>query len=273
MDIFNFLKDGFERRLFGWAILVLICLCAIKLKFTPMGYMLTEWPRIVLFFQSKAFEDIVGDLLTGLIAAYFFYVVIDVIPRLRKEQETMEVLNRLAASVIDSYAKAHWFGHTMAITHVNLDFLTLDRLDNMIEDVKKIKPSFGKLKCALFTAHSRYSDFTSTLNLAASMGSESALQWLALTDKVRLLVDNYEAHPESDDYDASHVYGTRRAEIDDTTVAFLDYESALDGYVGSLQLGVLEYLEQARNWISPLPVNDPSNLPNNLNNDGTPGAT
>jgi hypothetical protein len=63
--------------------------------------MLTEWPRIVLFFQSKAFEDIVGDLLTGLIAAYFFYVVIDVIPRMRKEQKAMGVLNRLVASVID----------------------------------------------------------------------------------------------------------------------------------------------------------------------------
>ncbi|MCQ4322642.1 MULTISPECIES: hypothetical protein [Pseudomonadaceae] len=270
--MFNFLKDRFERKLFGWAILALICLCAIKLKFTPIGYMLTEWPRIVLFFQSKAFEEIIGDLLTGLIAAYFFYVVIDVVPRMRKEQKTMEVLNRLVASVIDSYAKAHWFGHTMAITHVNLDFLTLDSLDNMIEDVKMDKPSFGKLKCALFTAHSRYSDFSSTLNLAASMGSERALQWLVLTDKVRLLVDNYEAHPESDDYDASHVYGIGRSEIDDTAIDFLDYESALEGFVGSLQLGVLEYLEQARNWISPVAANDPSNTPNDLYIDGTPAA-
>lgn len=50
---------------------------------------------------SKALEDIVGDLLTGLIAAYFFYVVIEVIPRLRKEKQTMDVLNRLVASVVD----------------------------------------------------------------------------------------------------------------------------------------------------------------------------
>lgn len=146
-----------------------------------------------------------GDLLTGVIAAYSFYVVIDVITRLRKKKQTMVVLNRLAASVVDSYAKAHWFGHTMAITHVNLGYLTLESLDKMIEGVKQDRPSFGKLKCALFTAHSRCSDFTAILNLAASMGSERALQWLVLTDKVRLLVKNYEAHLESDDYDASYV--------------------------------------------------------------------
>lgn len=265
--MWGFLKDRSERMLSAWAVVALLCLCAVKVKFPPTDYMLSAWPRVVLILQSKAFEDIVGDLLTGLIAAYFFYVVIDVIPRIRKEKQTMEVLNRLVASVVDSYAKAHWFGHTMAITQVNLDFLTLNSLDRMIEEVKQDKPSFGKLKCALFTAHSRYSDFSSTLNLAASMSSEHALQWLVLTDKVRLLVDNYEAHPESDDYEASHVYGSERSKIDDTAMDFLEYESALDGFMGSLQLGVLEYLEQARNWISPFRRDDPSNAPTDLRGD------
>ncbi|MGJ7547604.1 hypothetical protein [Pseudomonas alloputida] len=260
-DMWEFLKDRSERKLCIWAVVALLCLCAVKVKFPTIDYMLIKWPRVVLFFQSKAFEDIVGDLLTGLIAAYFFYVVIDVIPRIRKEKQTMEVLNCLVASVVDSYAKAHWFGHTMAITHVSLDYLKLVRLDKMIEEVKQGKPSFGKLKCALFTAHSRYSDFSSTLGLAASMGPERALQWLVLTDKVRLLVDNYEAHPESDDYDSSHVFGSARSEIDDTAVDFLEYESALWGFIESLQFCVLEYLEQARNWVSPVPAGDHSNAP------------
>jgi hypothetical protein len=91
-------------------------------------------------------------------------------------------------------------------------------------------------------------------------------------DSVRLLVDNYEAHPESDDYEASHVYGTGRSEIDDTAVDFLEYESALDGFMGNLQLGVLEYLEQARNWINPVRGDDPSNAPTNLSGDGISAA-
>ncbi|MEE4888651.1 hypothetical protein V2K64_07745 [Pseudomonas alliivorans] len=270
--MWDFFKDRSERKLCAWAVGALLSLCMVKAKFPAMDYMLSEWPWVVAFFQSKAFEDIVGDLLTGLIAAYFFYVVIDVIPRLRKEKQTMEVLNRLVASVVDSYAKAHWFGHTMAITHVNLDYLKLESLHKMIEEVKQDKASFGKLKCALFTAHSRYSDFSSTLNLAGSMGSGRALQWLVLTDKVRLLVDNYEAHPESDEYDASHVFGSARSEIDDTAVDFLQYESALNGFMESLQFGVLEYLEQARSWISPVPANDPSNAPTDLNSDGNLAA-
>ena len=36
-----------------------------------------DWPRLIAALQSDAFEDIAGDLLTGLIAAYFFYVLID----------------------------------------------------------------------------------------------------------------------------------------------------------------------------------------------------
>lgn len=272
--MFEFLKDRFEIKLFAWASLAFVCLCAIKVKFPVTEYMFTEWPKVVMFFQSKAFEDIVGDLLTGLIAAYFFYVVIDVIPRVRKEKQNMEVLNRLVASIVDSYAKAHWFGHTMAITQLDLSLLALDNLDKLIVEVKK-NPNFGKLKCALFTAHSRYSDFSATLTIASSISSERALQWLVLTDKVRLLVDNYGQDPESMDYGPMHVYGSGRSEVDGTAVDFLHYESALDAYRGSLQLGVLEYLEQARNWISSVPAYDPSNAPTDLEGQDTaasPGA-
>ncbi|MNG05294.1 hypothetical protein D3C84_884780 [compost metagenome] len=169
----------------------------------------------------------------------------------------------MVASIVDSYAKAHWFGHTMAITQLDLSLLALDNLDKLIAEVKK-NPNFGKLKCALFTAHSRYSDFSATLTIASSISSERALQWLVLTDKVRLLVDNYEGDPVSDDYEPIHVFGSRRSEIDETAVDFLDYESAIDGFRGSLQIGVLEYLEQARNWISPVPSNYPSNAPTDL---------
>lgn len=255
--MWDFLKESSERRLCAWAVGALLCLCAIKVKFPATDYMLSEWPKVVTFFQSKAFEDIVGDLLTGLIAAYFFYVVIDVVPRLRKEKQVMVVLNRLVASVVDSYATTDWFGHTKEITQFDVGLLTTENIDTLCNEVKQENPSLGKLKCALFTAHSRLSDFTSTLNLAASLGSERALQWLVLTDKVRLLVDNYEKHPESDDYEPIHVYGSRRAEIDDTAADFLQYESALNSFKESLQFCVLEYLEQARNWISPTPAGDP----------------
>ncbi|MFS2068403.1 hypothetical protein ACEN9D_06570 [Pseudomonas sp. CT11-2] len=267
--MFEFMKDRLERKLFAWAIAALICLCAVKIKFNATDYMKTEWPSVVLLFQSKAFEDIVGDLLTGLIAAYFFYVVIDVIPRQRKEFQNMEVLNRLVASIVDSYAKAHFFGHTMAITQVDLNLLALDNIDNLIAGVKK-KPGMLKLKSALFTAHSRHADFSATLNIASSISPERALQWLVLTDKVRLLVDNYEQDPKSDDYEPRHVYGSSRAEIDDNAVDFLAYESALERYWASLRIGVLEYLEEARVWISPLPADDPSNAPTYIqeNDDG-----
>lgn len=93
-----------ERKLFAWATVALVCLCMVKVKIPAAAYMLTEWPKFVMLFQSKAFEDIVGDLLAGLIAAYFFYVVIDAIPLMKKEIQNMEILNRLVASIVDFYA-------------------------------------------------------------------------------------------------------------------------------------------------------------------------
>ncbi|MNP66072.1 hypothetical protein D3C76_1617270 [compost metagenome] len=68
----------------------------------------------------------------------------------------------------------------------------------------------------------------------------------------------------SDDYEPIHVFGSRRSEMDETAVDFLEYQSAIDGFRGSLQIGVLEYLEQVRNWISPVPANDPSNAPTEI---------
>lgn len=259
------LKDQFERRLCACAVVALICLFAVKIKFNATDYMKTEWPNVVLFFQAKAFEDIVGDLLTGLIAAYFFYVVIDVIPRMRKDLQNMEVLNRLVASIVDSYTNIHFFGHTMAITQVDLGLLKSDVIEKMIDEVR-LSPNFIKLKCALFTAHSRHADFSATLNIASSISSERALQWLVLTDKVRLLVDNYEQDPISADYEPRHVFGSARSDVDQDAVDFLEYELALNGYLGSLQQGVLEYLEQVRYWISPLPESDPANGPTNIEN-------
>lgn len=261
--ILEFLKDKFERKLFFWSAVAFVCLCAVKIKFRPSGFMQEAWPGVVIFFQSQAFEDVVGDLLTSLIAAYFFYIVIEVFPRMKREQQNVEVLNRLVGSIVDSYSKSHFFGHTMAITEVDLNLLSIDRIDGLITEVKK-EPNFVKLKCALFTAHSRYSDFSATLNIASSLGSKRAMQWLVITDKVRLLVENYEEDPESDDYGPQHVYGSGRSEIDENAVDFLCYESDLRVYLSSLQYCVLEYLEQVRDWISPTQTHSPSRAPVNI---------
>ncbi|MDV5387578.1 hypothetical protein [Pseudomonas juntendi] len=263
--MFEFLKDRREFWLFWGTWVAFALLLAVKIKFdVPEG--MKDWPRLIAALQSEAFEDIVGDLLTGLIAAYFFYLVIDLIPRYSKERKIMDVLNRHIASVVDSYHNAHLFGHAMEITQVDLELLSVEKIDQMIVGVKK-SPNFIKLKCALFTAHSRHSDFTQTLVMASAISPERALQWLVMTDKVRLLVDNYDKDPKSPDYEPRHVFGSDRKDIDEYADDFIRYEIDLKDYVSSLQQGVLEYLEQARNWVSPLPAGSPENAPEEVEMD------
>lgn len=241
-------SSKFERGLLACALLALILLIVVKVKFDAADYMRAEWPRVVSFFQAKAFEDIVGDMLAGLIAAYFFYLIVEVMPRVRREQNNRKVLNLIVASIVQSYQRADLFGHALEIEQVDLSLLDVKNIDKMISEVKS-EANFIKLKCSLFTAHSRYSDFSSTLGIASSLSAEHALQWLVLTDKVRLLVENYEQDPDGKGYEPRHVFGAGRDEIDDDEIDFLEYESKLIEYVEGLQFGMLEYLEKVKFWV------------------------
>nr|WP_314481866.1 hypothetical protein [uncultured Pseudomonas sp.] len=247
--MFGFLKDRREFWLFWGAWFAFGLLLIVKIKFdVPVA--MKDWPRLITALQSDAFEDIVGDLLTGLIAAYFFYVLIDLWPRHKNEGKALRILNLLIASVIQAYEKRHFFAHTMAITQVDEKILTKDRIDVFLEEVKAL-PDYSKLKCALFTAHSRLSDFQQTLAIASQLGADRALQWLVITDKVRLFVDEYEKHPESDTYRPSQVFYEDTVDLDQDHKDFIRYYSDMTEYREALRISFYEFLEQANRWVAP----------------------
>ncbi|MGG7632815.1 hypothetical protein [Pseudomonas sp. ES1] len=247
--MFGFLKDRREFWLFCGTWIAFALLLVVKIKFDVPETM-KDWPRLIAALRSDAFEDIVGDLLTGLIAAYFFYLLIDLWPRYKNEQKAIGILNLLIASVIQAYEKRHFFAHTMAITQADVNVLTKKRIDAFLEEVKE-QPDYAKLKCALFTAHSRFADFQQTLAIAAPLGPDKALQWLVITDKVRLFVDEYEKHPESEVYRPSQVFYDDTANLDQGHKNFIRYFSNMTDYRDSLRDCFYEFLEEANKWISP----------------------
>lgn len=250
IKMFSFLKDRREFWLFWGAWIAFALLLIVKIKFDVPDAM-KDWPRLIAALQSDAFEDVVGDLLTGLIAAYFFYVLIDLWPRHKNEAKALRILNLLIASVIQAYEKCHFFAHTMAITQADEKILTKERIDAFLEEVKE-RPNYYKLKCALFTAHSRFSDFQQTLAIALPLGAGRALQWLVITDKVRLLVDEYENHPESDAYRPSQVFGDDdNVDLERDHEDYIRYFSDMTEYRGSLRVCFYEFLEQANRWVAP----------------------
>lgn len=72
-----------------------------------------------------------------------------------------------------------------------------------------------------------------------------------LTDKVRLLVDEYENHPESDAYRPSQVFGDDdTADLERDHEDFIRYFNDMTEYRGSLRVCFYEFLEQANRWVA-----------------------
>lgn len=250
--MFKFWESRYEQALCGLAVLSFIALLCVKIKFAVPEIAKQAWLEgLIRVLQSKAFEDIAGDLLTGLVAAYVFYLFIDVVPRVKRAQASLGVLNMVAGSVVHSYQTTHFFGHSMAITQVGADVLAADNLRKLLEEVKA-GANYPKLKCALFTAHSRAADFQNSLVVAAALDTSRVLQWLVICDKVRLLSDEYLQEPQSEHFVPSQVFNPN-AEIDleGRHEEFLDYSSALNLYRQGLQLCVYEFLEEILRWVDP----------------------
>lgn len=236
-----------EKALLGLAALCFVLLIVVKVKL-PIAAALdnTLWH---LFFASKTFEEISSDILVGLIAAYIFYLFIDLLPRSKRESTTLQTLNLLIASIIHSYEDHHFFGHEMVITEIDVSKVMSEKIDCTLAEVKE-KGDFFRLKCALFTAHSRIEDFRHALTLATYLSPEHAKQWLVVTDKVRLFVDEYEQDPISDDYDPAHVFGKKDPKLDRDALDYINYAKKINGYRQGLQMRLLEFLEQSKIWIA-----------------------
>lgn len=100
----------------------------------------------------------------------------------------------IVAAVIDAYERTRVFGHETPITSIDLAVLDIEKL-KVHKSELVTKRDLLKVKFAMETGHSRYPDFQHALAMAASISPEHALSWLVLTDKVRLLAEQYELWP------------------------------------------------------------------------------
>lgn len=211
--------------LFGLLIIIELKLPVfIFLKATPIEFLLT----------SQSFTKICSGLILSLLAALIFYIVIDVIPRRRRRDNRVNfILDRLLASILDSYIRRRMFGHETALPYVSIESLKPYILKDHIKRLKENDCDKLALKFSLDTAHVRESDFRHCLTLAVNLSPEKALQWLVITDKVRLLAENYNQQPETEN----------------ATADLRDHDSPLSQYYSVLSFRLMEYLEEALKWM------------------------
>ncbi|EJM94705.1 hypothetical protein [Pseudomonas sp. GM67] len=239
-------KDSRERWLLAAVVSAFVLVCLVNVKLPLWGVL--EGRVIASFLRADATISVTSDLLVGLISAYIFYVIIELLPSHRRKAETFRVLNLLVASVVDAFDRTRLFGHETPIISVDLDVLKLARLESNIAIVRA-HPEFLRLKYAMETGDSRYQDFQHALSLAIGLSPEHALGWLVLTDKIRLLASEYGQQPVNP---VTENFMVERPD-DHMGVEFLqvvnDFNRAQADFEGALQLRVLEVFEASVNWM------------------------
>lgn len=185
-------RETREKWLLGGVVLALVLIIVVNHRFPLLPFL--EGSGIAPFLRSDATVSVTSDLMVGFVSAYLFYLIIELLPKNRRERQTLRALNLLVASVVDAFDRVRVFGHETPITSIDLDVLEIPKLKANLDNIVT-KPEFLRLKFALETGHSRYQDFQHALSLAASLSPEHALDWLVLTDKMRLLAQEYGTQP------------------------------------------------------------------------------
>ena len=223
-----------ERKLLLFAALCFLLLIVVEARLplldflsgTPLGAVLT----------NNALARIASSLFVGIIAAYLFYLLVDYYPRKENEGKSLQLLNKLVASVLDTYNGHNIFGHEVALPFVQTTFLELDWLNKTIEEVRADKPTYLQLLVSMQTAHSRLEDFRNSLVLAANICPKHAMQWLVLIDKLKLFAELYD----------------KRIYVPQEKIGLVDSESECNPvltYKRDLKFRFLEFLEASRDWV------------------------
>ncbi|MCE7765757.1 hypothetical protein GQL56_24205 [Pseudomonas putida] len=181
--MFGFLKERRELWLFIAAWIALALLLAVKIKFDVPEAM-KDWPRLISALQSDTFEDIVGDMLVGLISAYLVYLAIELAPRVQRETKTKDTLGALLSSVIHTFSDAKFTGHTSSLRKFSP--LTLQDVQKA-QQVVKVGPTPAQLFSLSMVAKWSHPKFTNTLQLAVSLGVEHSITWMDITDSISRL--------------------------------------------------------------------------------------
>lgn len=230
----NLLLDRKERPLLISAIFSFFILCLVEIRLPLFPFLESTFVGEILVADGT--KSIVSGLLTGLLSAYVFYIVIDYIPRLRNEIKTLEVLNALLASILDSYNRCRIFGHETALPYVDKSALDETWLSQHMVIFKEGHSKYLSLLMATNTADSRLEDFRNALPLAVNLSPKHAMQWLVIIDKVRLIAENFGDNP--------------AVPIDKQHLVDKDVEeNPVRHYRSSLNFRMFEFMEETHCWL------------------------
>jgi len=215
------------------------------LSFIIFFFSLLELPIIksfdIVLLGSFLKSDGIQTIFGGIVSAYIFYIFIEIMPIYERERKTLEVLDQAIASIAEVFFSPNIFQHEKSIRHIKFEIkASNEKLKDSIENIKSGNINFLQLKLAMQTAHSRYPNFQNLLVLAVTLSPQNALYWLDLTDKVRLLADEYDnqiIEPDMNILNDLQKMNTNVAEMNSTEL-----------FCSDLKLRVIEFFESIIDW-------------------------
>lgn len=122
--------------------------------------------------------------------------------------------------------------------HVDKSVLEKLWLESSLVTFRKNNSKYLPLLQAMNTSFTRLDDFRHVLPLVVALSPKHTMQWLVLTDKIRLLAENYGENPEVS-IDKQHLIDKN---TDDNPI--LVYKTALN-------FRMLEIIEESICWLYP----------------------
>lgn len=177
------------------AMISFLLLLLVKIKIQPPPEMAT-WP-VVDFFASQNFEDITSNILSSIVAAYIFYVFIELIPARRKLREVKLILENLLASIVLSYENKLGSYSSAALYEHRLDCLEKEYLDRVIS-LAQDEADYRSLYSTALHANSILNALEEGTVMAASISPRCSMSWIKITAKARDLANMIKERPEHD---------------------------------------------------------------------------
>ena len=235
--------DRYRERVLGaGAVIAFVLLVIVKVKLTVPDFMKDDvWSNWVALCQSKAFEDIAGDLLTGFIAAYTFYFFIDFLPRFNSDKKTKIILSTLISSHVETFMHGKMSGHARPLS----DFHTLRSAEikacmDMIDGETEVR----SLLSLAYMGKWSYPKLSGSLQLAQPLGLSQVEIWMEITDCVSRI--KYLAESARD----SGLLQSLRSLVINFEMVVMDVDSGNESGQWGLQMKyqVKKLLGLAENW-------------------------
>lgn len=179
----------------------LLVLVQVKLPVLP-GW---EEACIVKALSSSAFENITSSILASIVAAYIFYIFIDVIPKNKTLAETHFSLDNILAAIALSFVNKSRPHLSSNIDRQNIKILELNKLAEIVEEARTNASYESILSTALHANDIGHVLDQGTI-MASSISSKHAMFWIQICSRSRELAGMLDQIPHHDIFVASDVF-------------------------------------------------------------------